>query len=434
MRCVSYMRRDSYWRDERSDYHKSTPKKKGDYGYYDLDGDLIAQQRAHIRDYAEELGWSVEEEYIDLEGRDEFDRLKRNGFSRKFDCVITDSFYRFSDRMGDAKVTIQHIFIPVGIQVAIAQDKFCSLLSTDNETDYYFRSRSNLYAREGSWEEKARRERPAEGSPDESPGKTRNWQGGGPVFGSFIHDGENGEVLRYAKYKGRGVLYRPGDTGSIKWELDCPAVSFDGMLEIVAEAIRREKSAAERAKEQLLSDAAERNKEELLAPLKTRAKTLMEETETLLAERFECMNCNCEEGSFHDRRVWEDRDDKHLARLDEEFNEVMEKAKWINTVYSLSNSWITRFAGLDMPEKLTNRHIRLFIADIIVYGMGRRNKPEEAENPGEQNVTGNPEGYSVKVIVRDAESRRLLPAEWLPEHTYSIPDIADDDAEDNEAT
>ena len=44
MRCVSYMRKDSFWRDERSAFHERFRKKNKATPYYDFDGNLIASR------------------------------------------------------------------------------------------------------------------------------------------------------------------------------------------------------------------------------------------------------------------------------------------------------------------------------------------------------------------------------------------------------
>ena len=86
----------------------------------------------------------------------------------------------------------------------------------------------------------------------------------------------------------------------------------------------------------------------------------------------------------------------------------MEEAGRIETAYSLSNSWIKRFAGMDIPTEISNWHIRTFIDDIRVYGMGSGKE------------------YRVEVIVRYDESRSLLPEEWYTEHVFNIADPSGD--------
>ena len=425
MRCASYMRRDSCWRYEHCDYHKPTKHKKGDYGYYDLDGDLIAQQREHIRSYAAELGWEIDEEYIDIEGKAEYERLKKDCENGKYDRVITDSFYRFSGDMVEAKVTLQEIFIPVGIQVAVAQDKFCSATSTKKETEAYFKGAHTRYMHEGIWlrrhgDETEQPERKKKGSQMENS-KIRN---GPPILGSRIHDGETGEVMRYYGVLEKAVLYRICDEKTIRWNVYCPTVQFDSILDLVLETLRREKPAAEWAKENIFSEAADKKKEELMAPLRIRAEELVKETAVLLSRRMERIKQEsatgdsdadtrdggepatgiCAAGDHGD----ENRDAERLALIDEEFNVIMEEAGRIETAYSLSNSWIKRFAGMDIPTEISNWHIRTFIDDIRVYGMGSGKE------------------YRVEVIVRYDESRSLLPEEWYTEHVFNIADPSGD--------
>ena len=396
MRCVSYMRRDSYWRDECCDYHKPAKRKYGDYGYYDLDGDLIAQQRKHIRSYAAELGWEIDEEYIDIEGTAEYERLMKDCENGKYDRVITDSFFRFSGSMVEAKVTLQEIFIPVGIQVAVAQDKFCSATSTKNETASYFMKRKSNYVSEGTWLDKqnAGKEHPSERQ-KKPQAETRQIYNGPPLLGSRIHDGETGEVMRYYGVLEKAVLYRICDEKIIRWNVCCPTVQFDSILDLVLETLRREKAAAEWAKENIFSEAADKKKEELLAPLRIRAEEMVKETAVLLSRRMEQKRATEDPDA-------ENLDAERLALVDEEFNAIMKEAGRIETAYSLSNSWIKRFAGMDIPAELSNWHVRTFIDDIRVYGMGSADK------------------YRVEVTVRYDESRSLLPEEWYTEHIFWI--------------
>ena len=395
MRCVSYMRKDSYWRDERCDYHKPSKNKKGDYGYYDLDGDLIAQQREHIRSYAEELGWEIVEEYIDIEGLDAFERLKRDCFNRRFDGLITDSIYRFADDIGEACVTLWHIFIPVGIQVAVAQDRFCSSLSEKKDIKYYFKNRTTYFVKESDWIDRKRAKE--EGEYEERKRRKGKY---GPrshtILGSRIHDGETGGILRFSDIPGTGVFYRECDMKQIKWEISCPVVSYEDIIESVRKVLHQERTAAEWAKENIFSDTAEKRKAELLAPLKARAEQLLEKSEILLTGQ-------------------ESTAGRRLAKVDKEFNAVMDKVKQVETAYSLANPWIRRFEGIDIPMDLTNRHIKIFIEDIRVFGMDDRSG-EVAKNGMERS-----EGYSVQIVVRGDEFRSLLPDDWLPELTFDIP-------------
>ena len=416
MRCVSYMRRDSYWRDERSDYHKPNKYKKGDYDYYDLDGDLIAQQREHINAYADTLGWVVEEEYIDIDGLDAFERLKRDCISRKFDRVITDSFFRFSGDIGEARVTMQHIFIPVGIEVAIAQDKFCSALSSRKGTEYYFRSQQMRYMKEGDWIEGERSGEDPGSAPPKQYARYSVPNRNNTPLGSRVHDGETGEALRFSGSLGTGVLYRNGDAGLIRWDVPCPTVSYSSIVEAVKETMRREKAAAELAEENIFSETAEKKKAALIAPLRERAEQLLGETDGLLARRMKRYNESSDNsgscdyiGSGDNTGCAEDsdearRDAERLARIDEEFNELMEKVKQIDEAYSLSNRWMKTYAGIDIPANLKNRHIRNYISDIRVYGFGKG------------------EGYSAQVIVRNDEYRSILPQEWFKSLTFNLSD------------
>ena len=421
MRCVSYMRRDSYWIDERCGYHKPTRRKEGEYDYYDLDGDLIAQQREHIREYADKLGWVVEEEYIDLEGRDGYDRLKRDGYSRKFDCLITDSFYRFADSIGEAIVTMQHVFIPVGVHVAVAQDRFCSELSTKKSIEGYFSGRMTHYVRESTWIERERARKEGGGtvgigtSRKEPQGKRPAPRRSRTILGSRICDGETGEALLFTGGLGTGILYRSSDAELIKWEIPCPYVPYNNLIGVVREALQQEKAAAEWAKANLFSEAAEKKKEELIAPLRTRAKLLLEETSNLLAEKAKRMNKDhgeenpagesCGNG---EHEVRERPEDERLVQIDKEFIVIMKEVQRIQHAYSLSNYWIKRFDGIDIPMNLTNENIRSFIDDIRIFGMGDQSSEE----------------YKVQVIVRYDEVRSLLPEEWLPCLTFSIPNPA----------
>ena len=427
MRCVSYMRKDSFWRNERSGYHQSIASKDGGYGYYNLEGDLIAQQREHINAYASKLGWVVEEEYIDLEGRDAFERLKRDCFSRKFDCLITDSFYRAADSLGEAKMTLQQVFIPVGIQVAVAQDEFCSSLSTKGGIEYYFRSRHRMYIREGMWENrqnagqgessdvqtesqapsdshtkpKGRREDPKEW--------TQVYRGGNPVLGAYIRDGETGEALRYVGRIGKGAFYRSSDANLIKWDIACPMVPLDGVLEIVMEVLRNEKSAAEWATENICSDVAMKKKEELMSPLLERSAQLVEETKVILAGRMERRKTSSVMEDTDTNPVRDDdcRDKERLDQIEEEFRRIIEDVKRIETAYTLSNPWIMRYRKMEIPTRIRNRHIRLYFSSINVYGMEKW------------------EDYTVKVSVRNNEFRSLMPEEWLPDLTFDMWDASE---------
>ena len=439
MRCASYMRRDSCWRDEHCDYHKPTKHKKGDYGYYDLDGDLIAQQREHIRSYAAELGWEIDEEYIDIEGTAEYKRLKKDCENGKYDRVITDSIYRFSGDMVEAKVALQEVFIPVGIQVAVAQDRYCSAISTKNETGAYFKGAHTRYMYEGVWLKKYGdgAEQPGEKQPGKEKKEPQETQpeipqvfNGPPVLGSKIHDGETGEVLRYYGIPEKGVLFRNCDKKIIRWNVPCPAVQFDTILDFVMETLRREKAAADWAKENIFSEDAEEEKARLLAPLRIRAEKLVKETDILLSRRLEnrantdAANSKIPNSEAPDKDApdpetqinvsvdvdcaHKSRDDRRLIRINEEFSRLMEEAGRIETAYSLKNPWIKRFAGIDLPEEISRWHIQMYIGDIRVYGMG------------------NGKEYRVEVIVRHDDFRALLPDSWYSELVFSIAGSLDD--------
>ena len=408
MRCVSYMRKDSFWRDERSAFHERFRKKNKAAPYYDLDGNLIAQQREHIKAYAQKLGWEVEEEYIDIEGRDEFDRLKRDCIGRKFDRVITDSFYRFSDRLGDARITMEEVFIPVGIEVAVAEDRFCSSLATKNGIEYYFRNRATRYANEGSWEE---RKKLGSKRPYNTAGEPLCWQGGPPILGTSVHDGDTGDVFRYTGSIGKGVLYRRGDSEILKWEIPCPVISLDDILEIVTETLRREKSAAEYARENIYSEAAEKKRASMVAPLKERTAPLVEETKALLEKRMrrrkrsEAENTDAAAPASDDNFDAEEcRDNERLDQIEAELKGIVEELRLIEMAYSYSNLWIKRFMRMEIPERIQSKFLKLYIDDIRIYGL---------EQWGE---------YTVKVFMPNNEYRSLLPEEWMPDHTYTIVD------------
>ena len=395
MRCVSYMRKDSLWHDEHSSYHEQAREKNKSTPYYDLDGDLIAQQREHIHAYARELGWVVEEEYIDMEGTDAFERLKDDCISRKFDHLIIDSFFRFSGNVGEAKVILQHVFIPVGIQFAVVQDKFCSEAVKEQEIDYFLDCKLSQYLHEGAWI------KDHEGTPEsrkKPPRKGSNRKRGISIIGTQIHDGETGEVLRFNGQMGNGVFYRESDRNTVRWGVESAVVPRDGILRIVEKVLENEKAAALRAIEELDYDTAERYREMLLSPLKERAAQLVTEIDRLYVMKMERAKDTEKDNTEEDGR---------LARIEEEFREIRVRANQIRTAYSPQSLWIKLYAGMDIPEKLENWHIRRYITDIRIYGLGAGG------------------GYRVKVIPKQEVYRSLLPVEWLPGLDFYLPGPAE---------
>ena len=399
MRCVSYMRGDSHWRDEYSGYHEQAREKNKSGPYYDLDGDLIAQQREHIKAYADELGWAVEEEYIDIEGTDAFERLKEDSISRKFDCLITDSFFRFAGTAGEAKVTLQHVFIPVGIRVAVAQDKFCSETMTKTETDFYFECKQKQHSHEGIWiaKQKEKAAGTAEGS-DTPNNKRTHRKKGISIMGSQIHDAETGEVLRYNGQMGNGVYYRERDRDTVRWGVERAVVPRDEILDVVKRVLENEKAAALRAKEELDFDSAEMYTEKLLSPLQKRAAQLVNEIDRLYVMKMEHEKDTDKDSAEEDRR---------LAGIEVEFQEIMRKANQIKNAYSHRNPWIKLYASVDIPENLENWFIRRYISDVRIYGL-------EAGGT-----------YTAQVSLKQEEYRSLMPDEWLPGLTFRLQNPAE---------
>lgn len=92
----------------------------------------IAEQNERIARYLKKCGCSVSEKYSDrrrtAEATEGFDKLVQDGMARKFDAVVVDSIFRCGRTLPFAIEALQRTFYPLGIQFAVVEDDFCSIV------------------------------------------------------------------------------------------------------------------------------------------------------------------------------------------------------------------------------------------------------------------------------------------------------------------
>lgn len=112
MRCASYTRTISCLRES------EVPK------------DIISQQNKRIQEFVKSRGWTLVEKYSDRK-KDEFEEkafleMKQGAMARKFDCLVMDSIFRCGRNTNVAAEIFRNVFLPAGIEFAVAEDDFCS--------------------------------------------------------------------------------------------------------------------------------------------------------------------------------------------------------------------------------------------------------------------------------------------------------------------
>lgn len=111
--------------------------------------DIIARQNKHIAEYVSARKWKIEKKYSDRrkDRNDDsaFREMKEDGISGKFDLVIMDSVYRFGISFCHAYDLLALVFVPAEIHFAVAEDNFCSLDCSKEETMLYLQKKKSEY-------------------------------------------------------------------------------------------------------------------------------------------------------------------------------------------------------------------------------------------------------------------------------------------------
>ncbi len=110
----------------------------------------IAFQNEKIAKYAAERKWKIAKRYSDNRKTSNentgFSKLKEDGISKKFDCVIFYSIYRFGSSVLHAYDLLKRVFYPGGIHFAVVEDNFCSADFSSREVyDYLEKKRTEYY-------------------------------------------------------------------------------------------------------------------------------------------------------------------------------------------------------------------------------------------------------------------------------------------------
>lgn len=123
MKCVSYTRATSGMVDT------------------ELPTDTIQKQNSTIARYVEVHGWKLQRKYSDRKrehlAATAFQQLKEDGINRRFDLVVAASLYTLGATVFLANDMLRKIFVPLGIQFAIAEDDFYSGEHTTEEIMEY---------------------------------------------------------------------------------------------------------------------------------------------------------------------------------------------------------------------------------------------------------------------------------------------------------
>ena len=116
---------------------------------------VIGLQNEHIQQYIKEKGWKLAEKYSDRKFSPEemtaFNQLLEAGLTRKFDCVVMDSIFRFGHNLTDAVSVLQETFYPIGIHFAVVEDDFSSIGKSESEIADYFKQKKMVIASNASW-------------------------------------------------------------------------------------------------------------------------------------------------------------------------------------------------------------------------------------------------------------------------------------------
>lgn len=111
--------------------------------------EIITKQNLHIAEFAKFRGWKIERKYSDRKADEKedsaFQKMKRDGIGRNFDCVIMDSIFRCGENVLLASDLFSMVFVPAGIHFAVVEDSFCSLDVSTEETQRYLTEKCDMY-------------------------------------------------------------------------------------------------------------------------------------------------------------------------------------------------------------------------------------------------------------------------------------------------
>lgn len=116
---------------------------------------IIGLQNEHIQQYIKEKGWKLAARYSDRKFSSEemtaFNQLLEAGLTRKFDCVVIDSIFRFGHNLADAVSVLRETFYPIGIHFAVVEDDFSSFGKSVSEITDYFKQKKMAIVSNASW-------------------------------------------------------------------------------------------------------------------------------------------------------------------------------------------------------------------------------------------------------------------------------------------